>query len=87
MDGQHPGTYLQAPFEAGDRVELVSMRHDPDPIEPGARGTVLSCSWLSTWSQFQIMMRWDTGRTLALLMPPDVVLKVLAEPPPRNILV
>jgi len=28
------------PFAAGDRVVLVRMVNDPDPITPGTKGTV-----------------------------------------------
>jgi hypothetical protein len=62
------------PFELEDRIELVLMGDDPDPIPPGARGTVLDCTWLE--SAWQVHVRWDSGRTLSLIVPPDVARKV-----------
>lgn len=50
---------------AGDRIELVSMDNDPNPIEPGTRGTVLG------HNSFQIHVKWDNGRTLSLAVPED----------------
>lgn len=54
----------------GDRIRLLSMRNDPDPIPVGQTGTVVAvrhCQqrWL------QIDVAWDSGRTLMLVTPPD----------------
>jgi hypothetical protein len=43
----------------GDRIELISMPEEPDPIPPGTRGTV------------QYGVKWDNGRGLSLCVPPD----------------
>ncbi len=61
-------------MKAGDRIRLVSMGTnadpDPNPIEPGALGTVERVQ--SFGNLQQIYMQWDDGRTLSLVIPPDV---------------
>jgi hypothetical protein len=59
----------------GDRVRLLYMGPDPDPIAPGAEGTV---DWLSDLTNFgaagggwQVGVRWDSGRRLLLAWPED----------------
>ena len=61
-----------APVRAGDRIRLVAMRDDPDPIQIGAVGTVTDCrrnGGDDGW--FQIDVAWDNGRSLMLASPPD----------------
>ncbi len=57
----------------GDRIRLVSMRDDPDPIPPGPLGTVRRVSHHGSgedaWQQIEV--DWDNGRTLMLVVPPD----------------
>ena len=48
----------------GDRIRLLSMPDDPDPIPAGATGTVLS---VTTGPYAQVEVDWDCGRTLALI--------------------
>lgn len=48
----------------GDRIRLISMPSDPDPIEPGSTGTVES---VTSGPLGQIGVRWDSGRTLYLV--------------------
>ena len=54
----------------GDRIKLVSMPNDPDPIPPGTEGTVTFANDLKGAcfgpNAFQIGVRWDNGRTLSL---------------------
>ena len=58
----------------GDRIRLVAMHDDPDPILVGQLGTVEDVtrhvSGKDEW--FQIDVSWDNGRTLMLVSPPDV---------------
>lgn len=54
----------------GDRIKLINMPNDPQPIEAGSLGTVLSITPLDNTS-FQIEVDWDNGRTLSLVTPPD----------------
>ena len=59
--------------QTGDRVRLLRMQDDPDPIVPGATGTVVSAARYGfgkdSWTQIDIS--WDNGRLLMLVSPPD----------------
>ena len=55
--------------QPGDRIILVAMPNDPDPIPPGSTGTVTVVRQHRTWSQVDVA--WDNGRTLMLSVPPD----------------
>ena len=57
--------------KAGDRVRLVSMTDDPDPIPAGTTGTVVGVYPHQGWMQVDV--DWDNGRSLMLSIPPDVV--------------
>jgi hypothetical protein len=53
--------------EVGDRIELVSMPDDPDPIKAGTVGTVTSVD-----TRMDVVgVRWDDGRTLNLVLGVD----------------
>jgi hypothetical protein len=59
--------------EPGDRVRLVAMQDDPDPIQVGQTGTVVRVHRVDddpVWHQIDIA--WDNGRTLMLVSPPDL---------------
>ena len=62
----------------GDRVEMVRMEDDPDPVPPQTRGTV---RWVRrvTAEWIQVDVEWDNGRTLMLSVPPDQFKKVTDE--------
>lgn len=57
----------------GDRIRLLAMQDDPDPIQVRQTGTVVSVArhggGKDAW--FQIDVSWDNGRTLMLVSPPD----------------
>lgn len=57
----------------GDRIRLVAMADDPNPIRAGQTGTVIGVSShgsaRDTWHQLDVA--WDDGRTLMLVSPPD----------------
>jgi hypothetical protein len=59
--------------QPGDRIRLVAMSDDPNPIVPGTTGTVRSVrhcgSGRDAW--FQVDVDWDSGRKLMLVVPPD----------------
>lgn len=55
----------------GDRIEMVNMPDDPDPIPRGARGTVTHVSDLSMQIP-QISVEWDSGRSLNVLVGIDL---------------
>lgn len=59
--------------KAGDRIELISMEDDPDPIPSGTKGTVDFVSDVGYGRDkfTQIGVKWDNGRTLMLTIPPD----------------
>jgi hypothetical protein len=43
--------------KVGDRVRLIEMGGDPDPVPPGTLGTVWAVDALGT-----VHVRWDAGR-------------------------
>ncbi len=55
--------------QPGDRIRLVAMPDDPEPIPLGSTGTVTAVRQHCTWSQADVA--WDNGRTLMLSAPPD----------------
>ena len=65
----------------GDRIRLLAMPDDPDPIPPGTTGTVTAVrqygSGRDAWHQVDV--DWDNGRTLILVVPPDEF-EVLSDP-------
>lgn len=58
----------------GDRIRLLAMHDDPDPILVGQTGTVVGITHHGGGNDewFQIDVSWDNGRTLMLVSPPDV---------------
>jgi hypothetical protein len=59
----------------GDRIRLISMPDDPNPVPIESMGTVTfvrQCgSGPHAW--FQVGVDWDNGRKLMLSVPPDEV--------------
>ena len=57
----------------GERIRLVAMHDDPDPIPAGQVGTVVGVMHHGDGSDkwFQIDISWDNGRSLMLVSPPD----------------
>lgn len=79
------GSTLTPPVKAGQTIELLEMgvdpdtgEPDPDPIPVGERGEVTDCTWLPWYKQWQVCVRWECGRGLHLLCPPDRF-KVIAD--------
>ena len=68
-------------LKAGDRIRLVSMPYDPDPIPVGSLGTVVAIYDHGDWMQVDV--DWDSGRNLMLMLPEDCVARV--EPNPREL--
>jgi hypothetical protein len=66
---------MNAPCQAGDRIRLVQMSEDPDPIPPGTTGTVEDVQrWSGGYGRpetWQITVRWDIERSLSLIWPAD----------------
>ena len=63
---------MQLP-KPGDRIRLVAMPEDPDPIPIGSTGviTAIRKQHLVGSDWYQVDVTWDSGRTLMLIMPPD----------------
>jgi hypothetical protein len=59
------------PIKVGDRIRLISMPEDPDPIDPGTCGVIVGIYPQSDWVQIDV--QWDNGRTLMLSVAPDGV--------------
>lgn len=61
--------------KVGDRIRLVAMPDDPNPIDPGQTGTVLSINKVDLGGEawYQIEVQWNNGRTLMLSCPPDEI--------------
>ena len=64
-------------LQTGDRIRLISMPDDPDPVPIGTRGTVLRVHFHSDWCQVEVA--WDNGRALMLTMPDDCVALIEGE--------
>lgn len=64
-------------FKEGDRIELVLMGDDPDPIKVGTKGTIIKVNFLPSWNETQVSVKWDNGRTLRVLLPQDKIKKLI----------
>ena len=62
---------MQSFPKAGDRIRLVAMPHDPDPIPAGSLGTAVAIYNHGHWAQIDVA--WDNGRTLMLSLPDDCI--------------
>jgi hypothetical protein len=64
-------------YQRGDRIRMVFMPNDPHPIPAGTEGTIESVSHVNAgWAreQFtQLHVKWDNGRGLSCICPPDIV--------------
>jgi hypothetical protein len=63
-------------LKPGDRIRLLAMPNDPDPLPEGATGTVVRAYYHEFFESAQVFVRWDPPndrRNLALIMPPDRV--------------
>jgi len=59
-------------MKIGDRIRLLKMDNDPDPIPVGSEGTITGITKLSH-NEMQIQVKWDSGRSLSVLLPPDKI--------------
>lgn len=65
-------------LKAGDRIRLVSMPDDPDPVPAGTEGTVTYTTDLNfrDMQQVQLTVKWDNGRSISCVCPPDIIEKI-----------
>ncbi len=76
---------MQIGLKIGDRIRLVSMPQDPDPIPVGSLGTVVAIYDHRDWTQVDV--DWDNKRALMLTLPEDsieIVTHSETEFPPAN---
>ena len=55
----------------GDRIRLINMPDDPNPIEPNTTGTVTSINTLNMFDEDHLNVEWDNGRWLNLIVGID----------------
>ncbi len=60
---------MKCHLQKGDRIRLLSMPMDPDPIPVGSLGTVVEVVDHHDW--IQVDVDWDSGRSLMLTLPED----------------
>lgn len=65
-----------ANYKINDRVKLVKMSQDPDPIPVGAEGTVTHVQYLPHFNETQVGVKWDNGRSLSVILPQDKIEKI-----------
>ena len=64
-------------LKVGDRIELLTMPEDPNPVPEGTQGTVESMTVDSCdTAEYIIGVKWDNGRTLNVCTGVDRVMKV-----------
>ncbi len=65
-------------FARGDRIELIRMEDDPDPIAPGTQGIVTSIQKFPGERGYptHYEIDWDNGRALSIIVPPDEAKKI-----------
>jgi hypothetical protein len=66
---------MKTTYTAGDRIRLIQMVDDPDPIPVGTMGTIVKAYPQSGWCQLDV--DWDNGRTLMLSIPPDEIERIV----------
>lgn len=62
-------------IQKGDRIELIKMDDDPNPIPAGMRGDVESINPIMD-GQTQVWVNWDNGRRFPVILPEDQIWKL-----------
>lgn len=62
---------IKRQYQPGTRIRLQSMSDPYDPVPSGSEGTVVLVDDIG-----QIHMKWDNGRTLALVPGEDSFTKI-----------
>lgn len=55
----------------GDRIRLIKMPNDPNPIEPGATGIVRKINSVDAFGEDHLVVEWDNPRGLNLIVGED----------------
>jgi hypothetical protein len=64
------------PFAPGDRIRLIGTGEDePNPTPLGSAGKVRDAATFD--GRQELVVDWDSGEQTALIVPPDVVIKLL----------
>jgi hypothetical protein len=64
-------------MKIGDRIKLLEMPNDPDPIPAGTCGVITGINPIGA-GEFQIIVKWEIGRSLMLILPHDKI-KVISK--------
>jgi len=62
--------------KTGDRVRMLYMPDDPNPIPTGTEGEVVLVNPVRLGPDgeknfTQVLVKWDNGRSLSCVVPPD----------------
>ena len=68
----------------GDRIKMILMKDDPNPIEPGTTGTVIEIRSMRIFDEDHLITKWDDGRSLNVILGYDIV-EVIEEDNHSNI--
>jgi hypothetical protein len=60
-------------IKVGDRIRLLKMDNDPNPILVGDCGEVTKVNEIKSFEEIQVSVKWDSGRTLMVLLPHDII--------------
>lgn len=58
-------------MEVFDRIRLIEMGPDPDPVPPGTTGTIIDIVEID--GKKHLTMEWDINRSLNVVIPPDKI--------------
>jgi hypothetical protein len=59
-------------MKIGDKIKLIEMKNDPNPINPGQIGEITEIRLSGPSECHQINVLWEDGRTLSLLPYEDL---------------